>query len=108
MRGVVDLDGDDGPVAGDSVRPERLGPGAVAAQRLAGRAQGRVEIVDMRGEALKQARLIGGEAEVVELYARARPGERRRPVEGRRLATLVGDAQYVGAGVGDRRPEGDA
>ena len=62
----------------------------------------------MVGEALEEVRLVGADAEMVELHLRLRPGQRDRALEGRRVVVLVGQVERFAARRRDQRPERDA
>ena len=73
-----------------------------------GRPQRRVGVEDAVGEPLEEVRLVRLDAEVVQLDLGLGPGERRRALEGRRVAVLVGEVERCLARVGDERREDHA
>ena len=79
-----------------------------AKNRLRGRAHGRRGVNHVPGEALKQARLAGGDAEMMQLHLPLRPGQRRGARECGRIAMLVDAIEKRFAAGGGDRPEGDA
>ena len=62
----------------------------------------------MTGEPLEQAGLAGGDAEMMQLHLRLRPGQRRRARKGGGVAMLVGDVEQRLARRGRHGPEGNA
>ena len=75
---------DDRQVAGDAVRPEAGGAPLVPREPSRRRPQGPVREEDPVGEALEEMRLVGLDAEVVELDLGLGPRQGGRPLEGRR------------------------
>ena len=105
VLGLVDPHHDDGQVARDAVGPEAGRSPLVAGQQAGRRPQRRVRVEDPVGQALEEVGLVGLDPEVVELDLGLRPGEGRRPLEGGRLAVLVGQVQDLLARLGDDRRE---
>ena len=105
---VVDPHEDDREVARDALRPERRRPAAAAANRVGGRTQRRIGVEHVAGETLKEAGLLGVDAEIAQLHLRLGPRQRGRAVEGGRVLVLVDQVQHLAAGRRDDRPERDA
>ena len=68
-------------------------PRSVAGEHVRRRPQRRIRVQDPVGEALEEVRLVGVDAEVVELDLGLGPGEDRGPLERGRLAVLVGEVE---------------
>ena len=101
VLGLVDPHQDDGQVARDAVGPQAGRPALVAGQQARRRPQRRVRVEDPVGQALEEVGLVGLDPQVVELDLGLRPGQGRRPLEGGRLAVLVGQVQDLLARLGD-------
>ena len=80
-------------------------PRSLRASRPARRPQRRVRVEDPVGQALEEVRLVGVDPEVMELDLGLRPGQGRGPLEGGRLAVLVGEVEHLLARLGDDRGE---
>ena len=93
VLGLVDLHQHDRQVARDPVRPQRVGAARVAREHVRRRPQRPVRVEDAAGQALEEMRLVGRDAEVVQLHLRLRPGQRGRAVERRRIAVLLREVE---------------
>ncbi len=98
---------DDREVAGDAVRPERLGVPHIALQYLGGRAQRRLGEENAVGEPLEEVRVVGGDPEVVELHLGLGPRRCPDALERRRVAILVGERERCFVRRGDEGGERD-
>ena len=96
---------DDRQVAGDAVAPTARGAALVLGEAAPAPAEATgPEYSDPVGEPLEEVRLVGLDAEVMELdLAWVQAGS--RPLEGRRLAVLVGEVEDLLARLGDDRRE---
>ena len=101
---LVDPHQDDRQVARDAVRPRaRVRRGALLREQVRRRPQRRIRVEDPVGEALEEVRLVGVDAEVMELHLGLGPGERRGALERGRLAVLVGEVEDLARAI-RRRP----
>ena len=105
---LVDLHEDDRQVAGDAVGPERGRATGVTAEHGRRRPQRPLGVEHAPGQALEQVRLVGADAEVMELHLGLGPRQRGRALERGRVAVLVGEVQGHLTGGRDHRGEGDA
>ena len=105
---LVDLNQNDGNVPGNALGPQRIRAGASPANGFGRRPHPRIGIKHVAREALKEARLVGIDAEIMKLHLRLGPGQRGRPFEGVGVAMLVDHIQHVGARGRGERPERDA
>ena len=80
----------------------------VALEHARRRAQRRVGVQDPVGQALEQVGLVRPDAEVVELDLRPGPGQRRRALEHRGIAILLGEREGLVARRRDQGREDDA
>ena len=94
--------------SGDAVRPQRGRPAGLTAQHGRRRPQRPVGEEHAPGQALEEMRLIGADAEVMQLNLGLRPGQRGRAREGGRIAVLVGQVQRRLPAGRDQRREGHA
>ena len=92
--GTVDPDHDDRHVAGDASGPESGCPSLVACHEPRRRSKRWVRVDDPIGEPLEEVRLIGLDAQVMQLDLGLRPGQGQGPLEGRRFAVLVSQVQH--------------
>ncbi len=105
--GLVDPDQDDRDVTRNPVRPQGGGTARVARQHARGGPQRPVRVENAAGEALKEVGLIGPDAEMAELNLGLGPRQRGHPLEGRRVAILVGEVDHLLARRRDQRRKGD-
>ena len=91
---TVDPDHDDRHIAGDASGPESGCPSFVACHHPRRRPQRWVRVDEPIGEPLEQVRLIGLDAQVMQLDLGLRPGQGQGPVEGGRFAVLVSQVQH--------------
>ena len=105
---LADADEHDRQIAGDALRPQGAGAAQIALNGGRCRAQHRIGVKDVIGEALKQLRIFLGDAEVMKLHLRLRPGQRGGAVEGDGVVMLVGQVHHRIAAFGGHGPERDA
>ena len=108
VLGLVDLHEHDREVAGDPVRPQRVGTTHLTREHTRRWPQRPVRVHHAAGEALEEVRLVGTDTEVMLLNLCLRPGQRRGALERRRIAIFFGEVQGLVARWRDERREGDA
>ena len=98
---LVDSHEHDRQVTGDAVRPQARCPAVVAFQQGGRRPQRRVRVEDPVRQSLEQVRLVGVDAEVLQLDLCLRPRQDRGALVDGGLAVLVGEVQCVRPRCGD-------
>ena len=104
---LIDPTHDDRYVARNAVRPQHRRLSLTACQDIGCRAERRVRIEHVAGEALEQAGLVRVDAQVEQLDLRLGPGQKAGALERGRVVMLVGQAEHVAARGRDEGPERD-